>query len=836
MAPAARDDFSQQTKAVLARRAGMRCSNPTCRRPTAGPAADPARAVNMGKAAHITAASPGGPRYDPALTREERSSIDNGIWLCAWCADLVDRDETRFTAELLRQWKKEAEERAAVELQSPWGAAREGDGTIAGIEPLEKRLAGPSRDAGGPRLFRAGGPVWADFEAGVVYRRSSIDAALQLLAGGREASVVVLSGASAAGKSVAASYTGYVLRAHHERTVLWADTEGLVRRTGGTVLGALNAVRGIAAPQGTERPVVIIEDLHRLGDRDAIAFLEEVDRAHLDVDWIVTSRPIPDPQDRDVDLLARTTEDMAAAALVNVTTNAAGGPEFAGLACHLWRERWRLDPLRPGAPPPFELSERHLQELGARSAGNLWVLTWIIQAHEGDPGQPFSGHAAGVEIAAYLEGREGYPSLSARCGLRTALNSLQVDVPTALVCATSLFSRWDIPVDCDFLCDLLSSDPGLMYAFAQDLLSGLVDGGEIALVIAGPEGVPCARLHASLAQAYYRSAQQYGRSGAVRRLCGAASARLRRGGATAARAPSRPSRTPPDLAALLWAAYILWSSDSGSSCTLTELARQSLPLVVRWPVSLHVPYGVEALVPYVYVRGLPAPSSPVERNLLVCPQGPTLFRSDSPLRGGSAAALAQLVSACPAVGDALAEGADHMLRGGDELAAAGACCLLTLRGPSSAGPLARLLLEHTSAQVRFASAVHLQAMLHDLRGRAVARPAIAGALRAALRDPEPGVRAACARGLTFVPGRDTCEALTTCLVSDADEWPRCEAAISLANLHCAEATPVLEALARDTSLPSLWFTADAALDALRSGREIRLPAQLADVMPRASSV
>ena len=37
---------------------------------TAGPLDDPAKAVNIGVAAHITAASPGGPRFDDTLTSE----------------------------------------------------------------------------------------------------------------------------------------------------------------------------------------------------------------------------------------------------------------------------------------------------------------------------------------------------------------------------------------------------------------------------------------------------------------------------------------------------------------------------------------------------------------------------------------------------------------------------------------------------------------------------------------------------------------------------------------------------------------------------------------------
>ena len=71
-----RDDFSAPTKDALARRVGLHCSNPACWQITSGPADDPRRAVSVGVAAHITAASPDGPRYDPGLTPEQRGGID----------------------------------------------------------------------------------------------------------------------------------------------------------------------------------------------------------------------------------------------------------------------------------------------------------------------------------------------------------------------------------------------------------------------------------------------------------------------------------------------------------------------------------------------------------------------------------------------------------------------------------------------------------------------------------------------------------------------------------------------------------------------------------------
>lgn len=112
-----RDDFPAQTKEVLAKRVGYRCSNPTCRQLTSGPHDDPARAVNLGVAAHITAAAPGGPRYDPDLTAEQRQSPDNGIWLCQNHAKLVDSDDSRHTVASIKGWKAISEAMVRGEIE-----------------------------------------------------------------------------------------------------------------------------------------------------------------------------------------------------------------------------------------------------------------------------------------------------------------------------------------------------------------------------------------------------------------------------------------------------------------------------------------------------------------------------------------------------------------------------------------------------------------------------------------------------------------------------------------------------------------------------------------------
>lgn len=112
-----RDEFYAPIKRSLAARVSYFCSNPDCRRSTIGPGIKENTIVNLGVAAHITAASPGtannpGPRYDKNLSPEERSSAFNGIHLCQNCAKLIDSDVSFFTVDVLRKWKQDAVEYA----------------------------------------------------------------------------------------------------------------------------------------------------------------------------------------------------------------------------------------------------------------------------------------------------------------------------------------------------------------------------------------------------------------------------------------------------------------------------------------------------------------------------------------------------------------------------------------------------------------------------------------------------------------------------------------------------------------------------------------------------
>lgn len=120
-----RDEFRAPVRRVLATRAANRCSNPDCNAVTSGPGASADAVVDVGMAAHITAAASGGPRYVPSLTPEERRAASNGIWTCQRCGKLIDSDQSKHTVGQLQRWKAEAEARAAQMLDAGVGSIEE---------------------------------------------------------------------------------------------------------------------------------------------------------------------------------------------------------------------------------------------------------------------------------------------------------------------------------------------------------------------------------------------------------------------------------------------------------------------------------------------------------------------------------------------------------------------------------------------------------------------------------------------------------------------------------------------------------------------------------------
>lgn len=107
-----RDNFTKPIIDILRRRAGNACSNPACLVQTVEPQyTNPMKVTDTGIAAHICAASPGGPRYSSTMTVEKRKDISNGIWLCSHCATKIDREPDAYSVDLLLSWKVRAEAR-----------------------------------------------------------------------------------------------------------------------------------------------------------------------------------------------------------------------------------------------------------------------------------------------------------------------------------------------------------------------------------------------------------------------------------------------------------------------------------------------------------------------------------------------------------------------------------------------------------------------------------------------------------------------------------------------------------------------------------------------------
>jgi hypothetical protein len=101
-----RAEFTPGTKNLIAKSAGYRCCNPTCRKNVF------IDGNLIGQIAHIIAASPHGPRASKNFHNDKTiiKGKDNGILLCHNCAVLVDRNEVVYTVELLKDWKVKSEQ------------------------------------------------------------------------------------------------------------------------------------------------------------------------------------------------------------------------------------------------------------------------------------------------------------------------------------------------------------------------------------------------------------------------------------------------------------------------------------------------------------------------------------------------------------------------------------------------------------------------------------------------------------------------------------------------------------------------------------------------------
>lgn len=123
------NDFPKPVKELLAKKAGQVCSK--CLRNTSGGNSNPQKATLIGEAAHIEGAKPSDRRYNPEMTPEQRSNINNGIWLCANCHKEIDDDPVKFTVSLLHHLKTNHED-SALNISFRGQGGRGGNASVAG--------------------------------------------------------------------------------------------------------------------------------------------------------------------------------------------------------------------------------------------------------------------------------------------------------------------------------------------------------------------------------------------------------------------------------------------------------------------------------------------------------------------------------------------------------------------------------------------------------------------------------------------------------------------------------------------------------------------------------
>ena len=105
-----RDNFSPETIRKAAQRVCYQCSICSCLTSAASQESSD-DVLSIGVASHICAASPNGPRYNPSQTAEERTSINNCIWLCQTHSKMIDEDVETYSVESLKAIKEAAEKR-----------------------------------------------------------------------------------------------------------------------------------------------------------------------------------------------------------------------------------------------------------------------------------------------------------------------------------------------------------------------------------------------------------------------------------------------------------------------------------------------------------------------------------------------------------------------------------------------------------------------------------------------------------------------------------------------------------------------------------------------------
>ncbi len=113
-----RVEFDDKTKEIIARRAGYKCSFPSCNKTLVGPGVENNESITIGECAHIFSAVPKGPRTDGGLSDAELKRPENGIYLCRNHHKIVDSKakDNKYTSDLLTRYKSRHEFLISAEL------------------------------------------------------------------------------------------------------------------------------------------------------------------------------------------------------------------------------------------------------------------------------------------------------------------------------------------------------------------------------------------------------------------------------------------------------------------------------------------------------------------------------------------------------------------------------------------------------------------------------------------------------------------------------------------------------------------------------------------------
>lgn len=99
--------FDHKTTELMAYRSAYICNNPECNTLTIGPSiTDIKLKYKLGEASHIIGEKDGSARHEE-IDYEIINSIENGIWLCANCHTLIDKNNgADYSKDILHEWKK----------------------------------------------------------------------------------------------------------------------------------------------------------------------------------------------------------------------------------------------------------------------------------------------------------------------------------------------------------------------------------------------------------------------------------------------------------------------------------------------------------------------------------------------------------------------------------------------------------------------------------------------------------------------------------------------------------------------------------------------------------